>query len=412
MTWRRTRLKFLAGVPIRNGLGEPGQQANPHWPRYVRTTDIAGPRELRSDTFASLEPGTARHATLLPGDLVMVAAGATIGKSYLHTTSAPACFAGYLVRFRAGPGVDPRFVAYWTESDPYLDQISVGAVRSTIENFSAGRYQNLSLDIPDLHEQRRIADFLDAQTAAMSQLAELRGHQQARLRERQSAELVARMFPVAPDGRATARLRQVFSSMRSGLWGADPAGDEHDVICVRVADFDRLRLTAGSRSGTVRSIDPVRLRSRTLRHGDVLLEKSGGGDKAPVGYAVSFDGVARSVCSNFVAALRPVPEVYPRYAALLMAACYHGGHSTPFIKQTTGIQNLDGQAYLAQRVTVPPLRDQREIAHDLDRSIGEYLSLGRAIDSQLGLIGERRRALITAAVTGKVDVTTARGSAG
>jgi type I restriction enzyme S subunit len=342
----------------------------------------------------------------------MVAAGATIGKSYLHAKGAAACFAGYLVRFRAGPGVDPRFVAYWTESDPYLDQISVGAVRSTIANFSAGRYQNLWLDIPDLGEQRRIADFLDAQTAAISQIAELRAHQRARLRERQSAELVARLFPAAPEGRMTSRLKQVFSSVRSGLWGADPAGDEHDVICVRVADFDRLQLTAGSRAGTVRSIDPGRLRSRTLRHGDVLLEKSGGGDKAPVGYAVSFNGVARSVCSNFVAALRPVPEVHQRYAGLLMAACYHAGHSIPFIKQTTGIQNLDGPAYLAQRVPVPPLRDQRKIAHDLDRSIDEHLSLADAIDSQLDLIAERRRALITAAVTGLVDVTTARSAVG
>ncbi|MGH3794952.1 MAG: restriction endonuclease subunit S [Pseudonocardiaceae bacterium] len=409
MSWTRTRLKFLADVPVRNGIGEPGEQDNPDWPRYVRTTDIAGPRELRSDTFKSLPPSVADGAKLLPGDLVMVAAGATVGKSYLHTTSIPACFAGYLVRFRAKGGVDPRFVAYWTQSRPYLDQVSVGAVRSTIDNVSAGKYQNLLLEIPDLEEQRRIADFLDAETRVACKITTLRAQQKVRIHERQSAELVARLLPAASgDGRSMTRLKHLFSSVRGGLWGAEPAGDDGDVICVRVADFDRKRMTAGSRAETRRSLDPGRLRSRVLRPGDVLLERSGGGDKAPVGCAVSFDGVARSVCSNFVAALRPVSGVHPRYAGLLLAACYHGGRTIPFIKQTTGIQNLDGSAYLAQSVALPSMGEQRGIARELDRSIVEHLSLAGAIDAQINLLAERRQALITAAVTGQLDVRTAR----
>ena len=36
--------------------GESGGEDNPDWPRYIRTTDIAGPRGLRDDVFASLPP--------------------------------------------------------------------------------------------------------------------------------------------------------------------------------------------------------------------------------------------------------------------------------------------------------------------------------------------------------------------
>ena len=80
------------------------------------------------------------------------------------------------------------------------------------------------------------------------------------------------------------------------------------------------------------------------------------------------------------------------------------------IKQTTGIQNLDGPAYLGQEVEVPNYRAQKAIAAGLDNmldSLGAYFA---GVDRQLACMQERRQALITAAVTGQIDVTTARGA--
>jgi type I restriction enzyme S subunit len=169
VTWKPTRLKYLAAAPIVNGVGEPGAFDNPAWPRYVRTTDIASPTELRDDTFASLPPKTAARAPLERHDIVMTAAG-TIGKSFRYELEEPACYAGYLVRFRARADVDPRFISYWTESTTYWDQIVVGRVVSTIENFSASKYQNLRLRCPDFETQRTIADYLDAETSRIDAL--------------------------------------------------------------------------------------------------------------------------------------------------------------------------------------------------------------------------------------------------
>ena len=79
MRWPVAPLKHLAAVPVTNGVGEAAEFDDPSWPRYVRTTDIAGPRDLRPDTFKSLPPEVARRASLRQGDVVMTAAGATIG---------------------------------------------------------------------------------------------------------------------------------------------------------------------------------------------------------------------------------------------------------------------------------------------------------------------------------------------
>ncbi len=154
-------MKYLSAVPLTNGLGEAGAFDYSHWPRYVRTTDIAGPRSLRDDVFASLPPDVASRAKLAHGDILMTAAGATIGKSVQFLEDFDACYAGFLVRFRAAQGVDSRFIGYWMRSAGYWGQIVAGAVRSTIDNFSASKYQNLRLAVPTLSEQVAIADRLD-----------------------------------------------------------------------------------------------------------------------------------------------------------------------------------------------------------------------------------------------------------
>ena len=177
-------------TPIRNGLGEPAIHDNHEWPRYVRTTDIQGPHSLRQDIFASLPPETAAKAPLLPGDLVMSAAG-SVGKSLLHTDDSPACYAGYLVRFRPREGVDSRYVSYWAQSGRYWEQIDKGKVTSTIDNFSASKYQNLTIELPPHSEQVDISDYLDTAASRVDSLTERAELSIERLREYRSAVISA-----------------------------------------------------------------------------------------------------------------------------------------------------------------------------------------------------------------------------
>jgi type I restriction enzyme S subunit len=155
-----TKLKYLAEIPIQTGLGEKGDRNNPDWPRYIRTTDIASPRTLRKDIFASIPPDVASKAMLRRGDVLMSTAG-SVGKTFLFREESPACYAGYLARFRPGPNILPEFASFWTESEEFLTQIELGKVKSTIDNFSAGKYQNMKISLPRLDEQAMIAVFLE-----------------------------------------------------------------------------------------------------------------------------------------------------------------------------------------------------------------------------------------------------------
>lgn len=160
------QLRHVATKPIESGLDATGEpDAPPNWPRYVRTTDIVDTFRLHADRGVAVEPRVARKYLLEEGDLLLTRAG-SVGKTYLHAGGSPACFAGYLVRFRADQTrLENRYAAYWTQSRHFHDQIQTGAIRSTIDNYSASKYQATCIPLPPLDEQRRIVAYLDEQTA-------------------------------------------------------------------------------------------------------------------------------------------------------------------------------------------------------------------------------------------------------
>lgn len=182
------RLSRLAREPIVNGVGEASDTGEPNWPRYIRITDIRGLDKLKSEERKSLEPTIASKAEVRRDDILMAAVGATVGDAYIHQSDDSACFAGYLVRFRAELNkVVPRFVAHWTQSSHYRDQIRSGYVGSTIENFSASKYRAMRIPLPPLAKQQAIATFLDRETAKIDALIGKQEQLIATLREYRSA---------------------------------------------------------------------------------------------------------------------------------------------------------------------------------------------------------------------------------
>lgn len=187
----------------------------------------------------------------------------------------------------------------------------------------------------------------------------------------------------------TVPLRRVVASVTNGAWGADSGIDEVDVHCIRAADFnfDLLRVEPGL--VPTRSVDQrtfVRLR---LVPGDIVLEKSGGGDYAPVGRAVRYMEPADAITSNFAARVRAADSTDPMFLSYVLASIYHSNLVLPCIKQTTGIQNLDTDAWLSIPVPAPPKVEQRRIADFLDDRVSRIDNVIAARHQQIDLSHER-----------------------
>ena len=199
------------------------------------------------------------------------------------------------------------------------------------------------------------------------------------------------------------RLRTSVRDCRNGIWGRDPDGVD-DLYCVRVADFDRVRLRVGNGNLTLRAIAPNERGNRLLRSGDLLLEKSGGGDQQPVGVVIAYQRNDEAVCSNFIARMPVSPSCDPGFLTYLHSYLYAIRLNVRSIKQTTGIQNLDSNSYLGERVAFPPRDSQVTIANYLDRLTSDTVSATTQMRSQIGLLRDYRTRLIADVVTGKLDV--------
>ncbi len=205
-----------------------------------------------------------------------------------------------------------------------------------------------------------------------------------------------------PDNWEAKRLRYFFDYHAGGVWGDEEKGDQNDLICLRVADFDFDHFGLSNNDLTTRNI-PENQHSRILEKGDILLEKSGGGEKQSVGRAVSFDSNDRAVCSNFIEKLTPLKVHNSKYISYLMGALYFGTINVRSIKQTTGIQNLDIYAYFSEVVPFPEKAIQKSIADFLDHETTKIDEMVAKKQKMIDLLKEKRQALITHAVTKGLD---------
>lgn len=194
------------------------------------------------------------------------------------------------------------------------------------------------------------------------------------------------------------RLRNATESCINGTWGTEPDGI-NDTACIRVADFSRNDYRVSANGLTFRSVSASEYKSRSLRPGDLLLEKSGGGDKQLVGQVVSFEHNFPAVCSNFVARLRVSNDFHSRFVAYYHAFLYAIGVNYKHIKQTTGIQNLDSSSYLSEWLAYPSYEEQTRIAAFLDEKTAEIDAAIAKKQRLIELLQEQKAILINRAVT-------------
>ncbi len=218
-------------------------------------------------------------------------------------------------------------------------------------------------------------------------------------------------FPEIPSHWGIDRAKWSISSCQNGVWGAEPDGDD-DLVCIRVADFDRQSLRVSTEKLTVRSIAEKDRRNRLLNNGDLLLEKSGGGEQQLVGAVVEFNQPFPAVTSNFIARMVANDGMNPRFLVYLHSHLYSGRVNFRSIKQTTGIQNLDSQAYLDESITYPPLDEQQAIARFLDFKTAQIDALIAKKKTLLDKLAEKRTALISHAVTKGLDLSVAMKDSG
>lgn len=205
----------------------------------------------------------------------------------------------------------------------------------------------------------------------------------------------------------TITLKRVFSNRDGGAWGEEPQNNENDRICIRIADFDYPKITIKHDIDyTIRNYATDVIEKLTLQKNDILIEKSGGGDQTPVGRTIIFNEDFNALYANFMDRLRVKQSISPKFIEYLLVSFYQNGITYQYIKQTTGIQNLDLTNLLTKEsIVLPILDEQQKIADYLDKKCGE---IDRVIETEklvIEKLKEYKQSIITETVTKGLDKT-------
>jgi len=208
------------------------------------------------------------------------------------------------------------------------------------------------------------------------------------------------------------QLKSTIQGPTNGAWGDDEGNDDFDARCIRVADFDWPHLCIHSENPTVRSFNRAQFKRLRLQKGDLIIEKSGGGEKTPVGRVVEFNSDEEAVTSNFVARMRVEPGHNGAFIKYLFAAHYMSGFSKQFIKQATGIQNLDDSQFLQSACWLPDETEQTAIADYLDHETGRIDGLIEKKTRFIAVLDDKEKAMIAYFVRRGIDASASTKDSG
>ncbi|MEU2246573.1 restriction endonuclease subunit S [Streptomyces sp. NPDC019224] len=299
-----------------------------------------------------------------------------------------------------------RFLWWWLHSQrPQLDAVSTGTTYKAVTAEDVG---NLKFPNWSLQEQHRIAEFLDAETARIDRLADLQRKMIAGLNEREAAQL-----DIAIDDLIS---RAGMVPFRRFVWSVDqgtspqceavPASEDEwgvlKVSCLRPGVFDpreNKRLPA--------EIQPDH--RNEVREGDLLITRAN--TPQLVGSTAVVRQVRRKILlSDKIFRVRLSENISPEFVAAvargsrvrsLSAAGSNGASSS--------MANIRFEEIKRWPMPAVSLSMQMQLVERVSRSRKQLDALRPVVNQRLALLAERRQALITAAVTGQFDVSTASG---
>lgn len=380
----------------------------PTGPRVIRLGNI-GQAAFRGDDqariceahFANLR----RHA-VLGGDLLVAGLGDEnhpLGRACVAPEGlGPAVVKADCFRFRLSSSVfDQRFVAWALSST--VGQFAARSISrgSTRSRANLGGVASIRVPCPPVVVQRTIADFLAAETARIDDLVAVRKRQMQLLQEREAA---ARDGAIADAG-CPVRLARAIRAIEQG-WspeceGRMPDPDEWGVLKAGATNHSTFREEQSKAFPSDLAPRP----ELEVASGDVLMSRANTRELA--GSAAFVDKCRpRLMLSDKHYRVVPDPSMlHPRYLALILQSTQARARiQAETVGSSASMQNISQELVRDLRLPIPNLDSQVRIISICSRASEVTRAATVTIDRSIALLRERRQALITAAVSGRVDV--------
>jgi type I restriction enzyme, S subunit len=292
----------------------------------------------------------------------------------------------------ARPNIDDRFLAYACRSQQFVDEVVARSVGVSYPAINPGDLACIDMPVPPLDEQRRIADFLDAETARIDALATSRRSQISVLEELELARIGEHLSAADISGPVYA----YFDVQLGKMLNAERASGSGQQVYLRNANVHWYEIDTEDMA--TMTFEPDERARYGVQTGDLLVCEGGAG----VAEAAVWDGrISTCFYQKSLHRVRPRSHVpvgwlmhWLRYSKAIGVFNADGNLAT--------IPHLTGEQLAEYKIPIPE-DGQRRVA-ELAAEISAIREVRRKMAAANDLLTERRQALITAAVTGGVTV--------
>ncbi|MFZ1907318.1 MAG: restriction endonuclease subunit S [Steroidobacteraceae bacterium] len=295
--------------------------------------------------------------------------------------------------YRCGKGI---VADLWTTNYSEMRNILL-AVPPAADQHSICRFLARELDKIDslIVEQYRLIDLLRENRRELMTNAVTRGLNPPVATKPSGVDWLGRV----PTHWETSRVKLVSCFITSGPRGwSERVGDEGSLF-IQSGDLNDLLKVDFAAAKRVRVSDDAEARRTRLIDGDVVVCITG----AKTGNVAVCATVPEAAYVNqHLCLIRPTAKILPTYLGALLKSRIGQVHfdlSQYGLKQGLSLEDVANAPVL-----VPPLDEQAGIADFVAREIAKLDSLGTEAQRGIDLLQERRSALISAIVTGKIDV--------
>lgn len=310
------------------------------------------------------------------------------------------------------------FASFALRLEGYINEIVARSVGVSYPAINASDLVDIYVPLPPLPEQTKIAAFLDHETAKIDALIAKQQRLIALLEEKRQAVISHAVTkglnptaPLRPSGIdwlgdvpehwEVKRLKYI-AGIQSGIPKGPTLQSEAliSVPMLRVANVQDGYLDLDD----VHEIQilPNQLERFSLQVGDVLMNEGGDNDK--LGRGAVWEGqITPCIHQNHVFAIRThFPD--SNWLSVVTQASYAKFSFFRVAKQSTNLASISSTNIKEVPVVFPPKSERKDILEFVDLQKGRFDGLHDNCHKQITLLKERRTALISAAVTGKIDL--------
>ena len=414
--WHVSLLKRGYEVVLGKMLQPEAKRENDELLPYLRAANI---QPSGVDTFDVKTMWFSREEKksllLRHGDL-LVSEGGDVGRSAIWSSDEECYFQNSINRIRSIAGNDTRFLYFWMSSIKKNGYVDVLCNKSTIAHFTAEKVAAVPLLIPDKNEQTQIARFLDHETARIDALIEEQQRLIELLKEKRQAVIShavtkgldptvpmkdsgVEWLGEVPEHWIVAGLKWFWSVTDCKHITAEFVDDGIPLASIREVQGRYVALD-NAKQTTEAFYQQFIEGGRGLVAGDLIFSRNATvGEVAQVADWHPPFAMGQDVCvlkkqykwlsTDYLQAVLRSPVVLIQLDNLMIGSTF----------KRVNVEDIRGII-----VPMPPQYEQKIIAEYLIQEAEGFDSLLAAAQNTITLLQERRSALISAAVTGKIDV--------